>query len=62
MKTKISASVVLYNTPESQLKQLLCSITQSTLPVNTYLIDNSPKALSYSCMQQPSLTYIRSRA
>ena len=59
MTTKVSASVVLYNTPEPLLERLLSSIAQSSLHLKTYLIDNSPVALSYPCMQQRDLIYIK---
>lgn len=55
---QITASVVLYNTPEVQLRRLLDCIAGSTLSVHTYLIDNSPSGRISSCMERPGVTYI----
>ncbi len=57
--SQITASVVLYNTPELQLTRLLDSIAQSTIPVETYLIDNSPVPLGFSCAHFPRVTYLK---
>lgn len=43
---KITASVVLYNTPEWQIERLLDSVTGSTLPIEVHLVNNSPVAHS----------------
>jgi GT2 family glycosyltransferase len=53
----ITASVVLYNTPEAQLVRLLDCIRASSIEVQTYLVDNSPVPLSYPCLRQPGVIY-----
>ena len=40
---KITASVVLYNTPYAQFKELLFSVIHSETVTKFYVIDNSPK-------------------
>lgn len=57
--TKITASVVLYKTPEEQLQRLLESVRNSTVAIETYLIDNSPEPLQYACMQQEHVHYFK---
>lgn len=57
----ISASVVLYNTPESQLLRLIDSIAKSSVSVHLYLVDNSPHPSDLPCFHLPWVTYIRSR-
>src|SRR5579863_5340834 len=57
--SQITASIVLYNTPESQLVRLLECIEHSSISVLTYLVDNSPTALDYSCFHRPSIIYLR---
>ena len=42
MNQKLSASIVLYNTPLDQLKSCLESLKKVSLPVHLWLIDNSP--------------------
>ncbi len=54
---EIMASVVLYNTPESQLARLLDCISQSSISVRTYLIDNSPAPVDFPCMHRPGVFY-----
>jgi GT2 family glycosyltransferase len=58
--SRITASIVLYNTPESQLARLLNCIKQSTLEIEIFLIDNSPVPLSELCARFPWTNYIRS--
>lgn len=48
--TRISASVVLYSTPQWQLARLIDCLRHSTLPVRLYIVDNSPHPI-----QLPSL-------
>lgn len=55
----ITASVVLYNTPEWQLSRLLGCIARSSVPVQTYLIDNSPAPADFACMHWPGVFYRR---
>jgi GT2 family glycosyltransferase len=57
--TKITASMVLYNTPAAQLERLLDCIGRSSVSPITYLIDNSPKALDHPCFHRPNVTYVR---
>lgn len=57
--TEITASVVLYNTPEAQLKRLLDCIQQSSIAIDTYLVDNSPNPADLPCFHLPGVTYIR---
>lgn len=44
---RITASVVLYNTKEEQVKTLLECVKESNCISKFYVIDNSPKKLSY---------------
>jgi GT2 family glycosyltransferase len=60
--SEITASVVLYNTPEDQLTRLLDCISTSSKPVQTYLVDNSPVNKVYSCMRRSGVVYIRADA
>jgi hypothetical protein len=55
----ITASIVLYNTPESDLARLLDCIRHSSISVDTYLIDNSPLTTDLSFNHHPRVTYIR---
>lgn len=57
--SRISASIVLYKTPESQLTRLLDCLARSSICVDIYLIDNSPIALDMPCFHRPNVTYIR---
>lgn len=59
---EITASVVLYNTPESQLTRLLDCLAQSSVPVQTYLIDNSPVSIQFPCMHRPGVFYMRAKS
>ena len=61
MMSKITASVVLYKTPESQLTRLLNCITQSSLRTDIYIVDNSPDPLEQSCIYRPEITYIKAK-
>jgi GT2 family glycosyltransferase len=60
--SEITASVVLYNTSETQLMHLLDCIRRSSIAVHTYLIDNSPVPNMYPCMEWVGVTYIRADA
>ena len=60
--SEITASVVLYKTPESQLTRLLDCIARSSVQVNTYLIDNSPAPIDLPCFRVPDIIYIRAKA
>ena len=40
---QISASIVLFRTPEHLLQRVYASVTQSGIPINLLLIDNSPQ-------------------
>lgn len=40
--TKLSASIVLYNTPKHLLQKVYDSVMQSGLPIELFLIDHSP--------------------
>ncbi len=60
--SKITASVVLYNTPEPQLTRLLDCIARSSVQVTTYLIDNSPTAMNLPCLHYPNTNYIKAKA
>ena len=56
--TTITASIVLYNTNESQLSRVLDCIIQSTVFDRIILVDNSPTKLPSKLMHLPHLTYI----
>lgn len=60
--TEITASVVLYGTPESQLMCLIDCIQKSTMPIDTFLVDNSPSPVDLPCFHLPRITYIRADA
>jgi GT2 family glycosyltransferase len=60
--SRITASVVLYNNPESQLSRLLDCISRSSVPIVTYLIDNSPSAINFRCMHRSGVIYRRAAA
>jgi len=60
--SKISASVVLYNTQGSQLRKLLGCIERSSISVETYLIDNSPDRCDLAYKGLPSVSYIKAEA
>lgn len=55
--SQITASVVLYNTPETQLIRLLDCIAKSSISIHTYLIDHSPDPLDHSCFHRPGVNY-----
>ena len=55
----ISASIVLYNTPESQMERLFRCLRGSSVHVATYLVDNSPQPLAYDCIRSSGFAYIR---
>jgi GT2 family glycosyltransferase len=54
-----TASVVLYNTPEHQLKHLLDCIEKSSIRPTVYLIDNSPVPLNFPCFDLPWVVNIK---
>lgn len=54
-----SASIVLFNTPETQLLRLLNCIVQAKSIQHLYLIDNSPVPATYDFYELPWITYIR---
>ena len=56
---RITASVVLYNTSEYQLKRLLDCIERSSVRPVVYLIDNSPMPLNFSCFRLPWVVYMK---
>ena len=56
----VSASVVLYKTPEEQLKRVLDSILRSSLKVEVYVVDNSPGPRDCELFHLPGITYIKS--
>jgi hypothetical protein len=60
--SQITASVVLYNTPEPQLTRLLDCIARSSVQVKTYLVDNSPASIDSPCLHGPGITYIKAKA
>ena len=55
----ITASIVLYNTPESQLERLLDCIRGSSVELRTYVVDNSPTPVDFPCLHLPGVTYLR---
>lgn len=59
---KITASVVLYNTPEAQLTRLLDCIRSSSVHIETYLVDNSPAPRDLPCFHFPRVIYIKANA
>lgn len=59
MMSRITASVVIYNTAQDQLARLLACIQRSSLGLQTYVIDNSPHPVDMPCLHQPETTYIR---
>jgi GT2 family glycosyltransferase len=56
----ITASVVLYNTPESQMIRLLESIRRSSIQVHLYVVDNSPSPQYSQYLKVSGVTYLRS--
>ena len=54
---RVSASIVLYNTPEAMLFRLLACIKNSSVVDIVYLIDNSPAPLQYNFFDQPTINY-----
>ncbi len=56
----ITASIVLYETPEGQLTRLLESLKCSNVSVHLYIIDNSPVPTTGLLLDHSSMTYIRS--
>ncbi len=55
----ITASVVLYKTPTSQLERLLECIQRSSVAIHLYLIDNSPETTPPPIFDLPWATYIK---
>ena len=56
---EITASIVLYNTPEPQLMRLLDCLENSSVRVQTYLVDNSPIPTDLQCFHWPTITYFK---
>jgi len=56
----ITASVVLYNTPEAQIARLLDCFREASLQLRLYLVDNSPEPAGLTSFHLPWVTYIRS--
>jgi GT2 family glycosyltransferase len=59
--SRVTASIVLFNTPEAQLMRLLNCIEKSSIHVNIYLVDNSPSPVDYPCFSVPNITYMKSK-
>ena len=59
---KVTASVVLYNTPETQLARLFSCIERAGIIQNVYLIDNSPAPSKCDLYHLSWVTYIRSES
>jgi hypothetical protein len=57
---RTTASVVLYNTPESLLNRLLGCVREASICQQVYLIDNSPLPADLPAFHLPEVTYIRS--
>ena len=62
MSPRITASIVLYNTPEAQLSRLLSCIEHAKIIQHVYLIDNSPVPADYGHYKLPWVSYIRSES
>ena len=58
----VTASVVLYNTPEDQLKRLVDCIASSFQKLHLYLVDNSPNSVDSELFHLPAVTYIKAKA
>lgn len=58
----VTASVVLYKTPEAQIARLLDCIRNSSVQMRTYLVDNSPEPLSYACLRSEGVEYVRAES
>ena len=56
--TKITASVVLYNTSAEMLKRLLASIKNAHIIDIVYLIDNSPMISDYDFSENNTVNYL----
>ncbi len=56
---EITASIVLYNSPEDQLVRLINCVEHSGIFSKLYLIDNSPLALEYNVFSLPIVSYIK---
>lgn len=56
----ISASIVLYNTNQEQLKRILDCVVQSAVIDRVYLIDNSPTFCDTPLYHLPIVTYFNS--
>lgn len=54
-----SASIVLYNTDQAQLKRLLDCVVQSVVIEQVYLVDNSPVSSDSPLYHLPKVTYIK---
>ncbi len=58
---KISASIVLYNTSESQLGRVMRDIANSNIVDKVFLIDNSPMTVESTIYNHSNVTYIKSK-
>lgn len=58
----VTASIVLYKTPEFELERLLDCLKQSSVQIKTYLVDNSPEPLGYACLRSEGVEYIRAES
>lgn len=58
MTSNITASVVLYNTPEVQLSRLLSCIKDSAIVNTVYIIDNSPIPSECDFFELPWIVYL----
>jgi hypothetical protein len=55
----ITASIVLYNTPATQLKRLLDCIKRSSVISHLYIVDNSPAFVDHPVFHDPCITYVK---
>jgi hypothetical protein len=62
IKNKVTGSVVLYNTPETQLSRLFNCIEHAMIIQHVYLIDNSPVPVECDLYHLPWVTYIRAES
>ena len=54
----VSASIVLYNTDESQLSRLLACLIKSDVIYRIFLVDNSPLKIDSRSFFSPKISYI----
>src|ERR1019366_7097004 len=55
----ITASVVLYKTPEHQLSRLWDCIKGSSVVPHLYVVDNSPISTDHPILHDPRITYVK---